>query len=119
MAATLKRVDRSAKAKQKQAERITKRMGCFVLEHCPRTFTSDFDKHVEKKSQGHLFYLRGSELTEFPDFPFEVWVDDRDNNGDLAQTVADTLFSIATKYMEVAQRVTLRLNRVPVIREVL
>ncbi|WP_442484776.1 hypothetical protein [Aeoliella sp. SH292] len=99
--------------KGKLAEKLSQRMGCYSLEYHPTAFSEDFDSYTERESKGHLFYIAGNEHGEFPDFGFEVWVDDRDNNGDLPQTIVDKLHSIAEQYREVAERVALRLNRQP------
>ncbi len=110
MAATL---TRRAESKQQLARRVSDQMGLFSLRYCPRAKVVNIDRLTVNESFGHLYELFCEDVGEFPDFAFEVWIDDRDNGGDIKQTIVDELTDIVRKYVEVVNRVAERLNRKP------
>jgi len=96
------------RAEHEGAKRISQIMECYKLEFWPTTSSED-----DPDSKGHLFFLDSQEHGEFPEYGFEVWIDDRDNDGDVAQTVVDQLFELADDYRRTAEQVAGRLDRTP------
>lgn len=112
--------------KHELAQRIGKTMNQFGFIYRPEATMVDAslgrapeyaihgkDVETDVDSLGYCFQIQDYGNCWFPDFGFDVWIDGRENDGDLAQSVVDELQAIADAYAEVAKTMAERLGRTP------
>lgn len=113
----LKRLFRSPKhhgdiEKSQIADQLSETLSNFKLEYWPGTHTVDDEGH-EVCGPGYSYAISGRHHGEFPALGFEAWIDGRDNDGDLAQSLVDEVCAIARLYAEAAQGLARELERTP------
>ncbi|MCO6044314.1 hypothetical protein NG895_10390 [Aeoliella sp. ICT_H6.2] len=101
--------------KHELAEQLGDQMVEFKLQyHARETIIVDaMQSEADPDSEGHVYQLTARGDCDFPSFGFAVFIDGRDNDGDLAQSVVDEIHSIGLGYLAVAKRMGEKLDREP------